>query len=235
MGSDMMDLQQLASYLRRDLREVSKLASRGRLPGHKVSGQWRFARAEINQWIESQLPVLSDQELTALERGPGKAGDDQPLITSFLQLASMAVPLVASTRASVLKELVHLAEQTWLVYDAEAILDAIRQREEMGSTAQEVGVALCHPRRPLPNALGESVIAYGRTASGIPFGAPRGVLTDIFFLICCRDDATYLRVLARLSRLLLRPGFLDALRAADTAEETWDVIEAAERELVQAP
>ena len=44
MGSDMMDVEQLAAYLRRDAREVGKLANRGRLPGHKVGGEWRFAR-----------------------------------------------------------------------------------------------------------------------------------------------------------------------------------------------
>ena len=67
MGSDMMDLTQLATYLHRDVREVSKLASRGHLPGHKVGGEWRFARAEINQWLESQLPGYTEQQLTALE------------------------------------------------------------------------------------------------------------------------------------------------------------------------
>ena len=78
-------------------------------------------------------------------------------------------------------------------------------------------------------------MAYGRTASGIPFGAPGGGLTDIFFLVCCRDDRTHLKVLARLSRLLLRPGFTDTLRSAETPSETWQVIASAERELLEAP
>jgi hypothetical protein len=38
--------------------------------------------------------------------------------------------------------------------------------------------------------------------------------------------------LARLSRLFLRPGFLDALRAAETAQDSWNVIHAAEQELL---
>ena len=79
----------------------------------------------------------------------------------------------------------------------------------MVSTALPTGVAFPHPRRPLPTALGESVMAFGRTASGVPYGDPNGGLTDCFFLICCRDDQTHLRVLARLTRLLLRDGFLD--------------------------
>src|SRR5437016_53772 len=141
MGSDMMDLEQLATYLQRDLREVSKLANRGHLPGHKVGGQWRFARAEINHWIETQIPAYTDQQLTALEKGDARGEDQEPVVSVLLSEASMAVPLAASTRASVLKELVALAEQTWQVYDPQAILEAIRQREEMASTALPSGVA----------------------------------------------------------------------------------------------
>jgi PTS system nitrogen regulatory IIA component len=234
MGNDMMDLEQLAKYLQRDPREVSKWASRGYLPGHKVSGVWRFARAEINHWIENQMHAYTEEELSALENAGRRQAEQEPLVSVLLQEACMAVPLPASTRASVLKELVQLAEKSWQVYDPDAILEAIRQREEMGSTALESGIAIAHPRRPLPQALGESVMAFGRTVSGIPFGEPRGTLTDLFFLVCCRDDRTHLRVLARLSRLFLRPGFLDELRSAETVADTWQLIEAAERDLVVA-
>ncbi len=234
MGSDMMDMEQLAAYLQRDVREVGKLASRGHLPGHKVGGEWRFARAEINQWIEKQMPSLTEKELTNLESSASRGGDTEPLLASLLSESSIAVPLAASTRASVLKELVALAEQSWQVYDPEAILDAVRQREEMASTALPSGVAIPHPRRPLPAALGESVMAYARTASGIPFGSPQGGLTDLFFLVCCRDDRTHLRVLARLTRLFLRPGFLDELRGAQTPAESWEKITSAEQQLLQS-
>jgi nitrogen PTS system EIIA component len=228
----MMDLTQLATYLQRDVREVSKMASRGYLPGQKVGGHWRFARAEINHWLETQMHAYTEQQLTALETGGGRDSDQDPLIATLLSEACIAVPLPASTRISVLRELVHLAEQSWQVYDPAAILEAIRQREEMASTALPQGVAIPHPHRPLPNALGESLIAFGRTASGIPFGGPSGMLTDLYFLVCCRDDRTHLKVLARLSRLLLRPTFLDELRAAETPAETWEVISAAERDLL---
>jgi PTS system nitrogen regulatory IIA component len=233
MSNEMMNLEQLATYLQRDVREVTKLASRGHLPGQKVGGQWRFARAEINHWIETQLPGYTEQELTALERGGAAPADDQPLVSTLLAPACIGVPLAATTRTSVLRELVRLAEQSWQVYDPEAILQAIRQREEMGTTALETGVAIPHPRRPLPAALGESVLAYGRTASGIPFGAPHGGLTDLFFLVLCQDDPTHLRVLARLARLFIRPGFLDELRAAGTPTEARQVIVTAEGQLLE--
>jgi nitrogen PTS system EIIA component len=235
MSNEMMDLDELAAYLQRDAREVSKLASRGHLPGQKVAGRWRFARAEINQWLENQLHDYDEAQLTALEGGDvSDSAEQEPLISSLLPEASVAVPLAASTRASVLRELVNLADKSWQVYAPEAILEAIRQREDQGSTARGMGVAIPHPRRPMPHALGESLVAFGRTASGIPFGAPDGELTDLFFLVCCRDDGTHLKVLARLSRLFLRPGFLDALREADTPASAWQEIEAAEKELLTA-
>jgi len=233
MGNDPIGLEELASYLQRDVRDLHKMASRGHLPGHKVSGQWRFHPAEISHWLETQMPSCSEQELTALEYGTTHARAERPLIAGLLAEATMAVPLAASTKASVLKELVRLAEQSWHIYDLDAVFQAVRQREELGSTALEGGVAIPHPR-PLPNLLGDNVLAYGRLGAPIPFGAPDGDLTDIFFLVCCRDTRTHLSVLARLSRLLRRPGFLDELRTAETVAETLQVIEAAEGDLLVA-
>jgi PTS system nitrogen regulatory IIA component len=228
MSAETMDLAELADYLRRDARELHKLASRGHLPGRKVGGQWRFARAEINQWLEGQLPGYTDEQLSDLE----KRGDPGPVLATFLAADSVAVPLPATTRASVLKELVLLAERSWSVYDPDALLEAVRQREDEASTALPSGVALPHPRRPMPGILGESVIAFGRTAAGIPFGEPGGGLTDLFFLVACRDDRTHLTVLARLTRLLQQPGFLDELRAAATAADAHAKLVAAERDLL---
>jgi nitrogen PTS system EIIA component len=232
MADETMDLEQLADYLQRDIREVSKLASRGNLPGRKVAGEWRFALAEINHWIETQLSGYSEQQLTAIEKGGCRAEEEEPLISVLLSEATISVPFPATTRTSALRELVNLAEQSSHVYDPESVLEAVRQREEMASTALESGVAIPHPRRPMRAALAEPVMAYGRSFSGVPFGAPRGIMTDIFFLVCSRDDRTHLRILARLSRLLLRPGFIDELRARETPAETRALIEAAEGELL---
>jgi mannitol/fructose-specific phosphotransferase system IIA component (Ntr-type) len=227
-----MDLDQLASYLNRDSRELDKLAKRGHLPAQKIAGAWRFARAEINLWIEAQLPTLSEDELVTLERGARRT-HDQPLLASLLGESTIGWPLAANTRASLLKELVTLAEQSWQVYDPEALLQDVREREEAGPTALAGGVALPHPRRRMPaTVLGESVVALGYVPRGLAFGAPDGGPTNLFFLVACGDQATHLNVLTRLSRLFLRPGFLSALRGAETAADAFRVIESSERELL---
>lgn len=235
MENEVMDLHQLATYLHRDVREVSKLASRGYLPGKKVGGEWRFASSEINYWIETQMHAFTEEELAALEARAGNRSPlAEPLIATLLTESTIAVPLAAATKTSVLKELVALAERSWQLYDPESLLNAIKAREELGTTALEAGVAIPHPMRPLsPKAQGESIIALGKTGAGIPFGARDGGLTDLFFLVSCRDATTHLRVLARLSRLMLRPGFLNDLRGTNTSAEALAFIEQAERDLVE--
>jgi PTS system nitrogen regulatory IIA component len=233
MGNETMDMEQLAAYLQRDVREVGRLASRGVLPGYKVGGQWRFARAEINHWVETQLPNYTEKELSALERSGTRTGDRDLLLADLLTPETVAVPLAASTKASVLRELVGLAEQSWVVYDSAAILESVRAREELGSTLLPGGVAIPHLRRPLPAALGEPVMAYARTTTGIPFGGPRGELADLFFLVLSRDDATHLRVLARLTRVLLQPGLLDRLREIESGPDSLAAILDAEAKLVE--
>jgi len=56
MENENMDLQQLAAYLHRDLREVSKLANRGYLPGKKVGCGRRSRRSRIRRWRSCATP-----------------------------------------------------------------------------------------------------------------------------------------------------------------------------------
>lgn len=227
MGNDAMDLHELASLLGRDARELNKLANRGHLPGRKVGGEWRFASAEIHRWVENSMPRLSDRELRGLDPACPEAGYT-PFLSNLLPLECVDLNLQARTRHSVLRELVRLADKSHRIWDTAAILDAVEARENAHSTARPEGFAIPHPRRRLPNTLGESVVAFARTSTGIPFGAERGVVTDVFFLVCCHEDGMHLRVLARLARLLRHDGLLDDLRAAETAQEAWNLLVTAE-------
>ena len=117
-----------------------------------------------------------------------------------------------------------LAATTGLLWDPDKMAQALRDREEMHPTALDNGVALLHPRRPLPTILAEPLLALGITRQGIPFGAGCGVLTDVFFLICSENDRNHLRTLARLSRIITAPQFLRVIRQAQDAAAAHAVI-----------
>src|SRR5205814_386565 len=152
-------------------------------------------------------------------------------VANLLRPETVEVPLAARTKRSVLEALIEIAGRTWQVWEPALLLQAMLDREEVFSTGFDNGVAIPHPRNPLPQALGESVIAYGRAPSGIPFGAPKRMLTDIFFLVLCREAKLHLLVLARLGRLLQLPGFLDELRNTADNATSYQVICTADRRL----
>jgi len=142
--------------------------------------------------------------------------------------------LPANTKASVLRELVGLAGRTGLLYDEAGLLQAIQEREEMCSTALPNGVAIPHPRQPMPYVSAEPFICVARLTRGIGFGSPFRDLTSLFFLICCHDDRRHLRTLARLMRLL-DGDMVERLIEAESREEILQILIDKETLVVKSP
>ncbi|MDG1894286.1 MAG: PTS sugar transporter subunit IIA [Fuerstiella sp.] len=225
MSRDYYTMEELTRQLGKERRLVEKQVSRGHIPGRRVAGEWRFNKTEITNWLEQEIPQFNQADLAVLERSQHsvEVASHSP-VSSLLHPDLVEVPLDAGTKPSVLKQLVETAGRTWQVFDSSAILQAVRQRENFASTGFDGGVAVPHPQSRMPDALGEPLIAFGRTLSGIPFGGPRRQLTDMFFLVLSRDSNTHLKILARLGRLFQTPGFLDDLRAAEISIDAYHVI-----------
>ncbi len=228
-------IESLARYLHLNPQQVVRLADRGKLPGRKVGGQWRFSRADIHHWLEHRIGLSDEEELVGVEgvlRGPpGTEEPTQVSIAQMLPCEAIAVPLPARTRSSVFTSMVDLGARTGYLWDPEKMAEAIRSREELYPTTLDNGVALLHPRRPMPNLLGQAFLALGITAAGIPFGGERGGLTDVFFLVCSVEDRGHLRTLARLSRVIASSGFLDELRQATDSWSAHELIARTEAKL----
>jgi nitrogen PTS system EIIA component len=228
------DVSGLARYLHLTPQQVVKLAERGKLPGRKVSGEWRFAKPDIHHWLERRIGLSDELELVeveaALRQAVAPENHQEVCIAELLPIEAIAVPLCARTRNSVIDSMVELAAQTGLLWDAKEMAEAVKTREDMHSTALENGVALLHPRRPMPKILSQPLLALGCTTTGIPFGVDVP-LTDVFFLICSTEDRGHLQILARLSRILTSPGFLNALHQAANATEARQAIVDAEAKL----
>jgi nitrogen PTS system EIIA component len=233
MAEQDFDIDRLAAYLHLDPQQISRLADRGKLPGRKVGGVWRFSGQEIHHWLEERIGLSDEEELVKMEGALERAalpGEDQPIqIAELLKLDAVAVPLEARTKSKVVTAMTKLAESTGLLWDAEKMADAIRSREEMYPTAMEGGVALLHPRRPLASILAEPFIALGITTTGIPFGG--NGMTDIFFLLCSTTDQEHLRTLARLTRLIGDGKLLTELRQVASPIEAHRLIADREEEL----
>lgn len=233
MPEQFFDVDSLAVYLHMMPAQVTRLAERGKLPGRRVGGKWRFARPEIHHWLEERMGLSGDSELARmegmLERSAEVDGNTRIRIADLLPVDAVAVPLAAKTRNRVIEQMTELASATGLLWDPGAMADAVRAREEMHTTALDIGVALLHPRRPMSNILSDPILALGILPNGVPFGGRS--LTDVFLLLCSTNDHEHLRILARISRLISDTALINELRAAPDAATVHALVAARDEEL----
>jgi PTS system nitrogen regulatory IIA component len=233
MATEDFDVDSLAAYLHMMPAQIGRLAERGQIPARRVGGAWRFSQAEVHHWLEQRIGASDAGELEAMEdalkRSDTPTEQEDFRLADLIQTEAVAVPLAARTRASAIAAMADLAAGTGLLWDPVKMAEAVEAREQMHPTALDNGAALLHPRRPMPTILAEAVVAVGVTSSGVPFGGR--TLTDVFFLICSTSDHEHLRILARLSRLIAQPDFLDQLRASADPAEVTAIIGAREDEL----
>lgn len=222
MPGESMSEQQVAAYLHVDLREVVKLASRGKIPCRKAGGRFHFRKGEVDHWVESRMHEMGKERLAGIERGVSAHhgfDDSIAVIAPLIPPEGLAVPLTARSRDAVIRDLVALADRAGLVYAKDDLVRNVLAREELCSTALAPGVALPHPRHPLPADIAASFVVVGLTPSGIPYGAHDGSLTRLFFLLCCKDDRTHLHVLARIGLMLEDRRNIDRLLEAASPDE----------------
>ncbi len=213
--------------------QISKLANRDKIPARRIGGQWRFSRAEIHHWLEERIGLSDANELAKMETNLERTDTSnlgEVSIAALLPVETIAIPLAARTRGSVISAMSELAATTGMLWDPGKMAEAVTAREAMHPTALDIGVALLHPRRPQSSILGEAVMALGITGHGLPFGGAGG-LTDVFFLIAATDDNEHLRLLARISRMISEPNWLAELRAANDSQDAHRLITARDAEL----
>ena len=54
MTDQILTIKDVAIYLKLAEKTAYKLAAKGKLPGFKVGGSWRFKQADIENWIEAK-------------------------------------------------------------------------------------------------------------------------------------------------------------------------------------
>ena len=229
-------VEELATFLHVTPQHVSKLASRDKLPGRRIKGQWHFAQADIHHWMEDHIGESNLDNLFKVETMLDRSLRHPPVasVSEFFHPDAITVGLGARTRNSVIRKMCDLAASTGLLWDAADMADAVAARENLHPTALENGVAMLHPRRPQTSILAQPLIAVGLSTQPIPFGNRAGHLTDIFFLICSTDDSVHLRILTRLSRLVSDSNWLSDIRKSQSPQEVMAVIQAGEASLLKS-
>lgn len=224
--SEYINIGQLAAYLGWSPRFIEGLVRGEHLPGLEIEGQWRFRRDDVVDWLEQKIQTLDTTRVSELEAKMEASlladgifrTTRTDRLTSRLPLKGIALDVPVTTKPELLRAMVTLAGATGLLFDQEHLLASLVDRESLCSTAMPGGVALLHPRRPIPSVIERQFLCFLRTKAPVDFGAEDGEGTSLYFLLCTPDDRSHLHGLARLARVL-QGGTLDALKTAASSDD----------------
>lgn len=128
-----------------------------------------------------------------------------------------------STKKQVLEELVEALALNKGEIDKVELLNALLEREKLGSTGIGDGVAIPHGKL---NGLDNIILLFGKSGQGVDFDAiDRKPVCMVFLLVAPADSAgLHLKALARLSRMLREKEFKNSLLMASDAENLLKII-----------
>lgn len=222
--ADYLTIGQLASNLGWSVRFIEGLVRGERLPGLQIDGVWHFRRDDVIDWLEQKIQTLDANRVIELEKrvesslvadGIYRRPIAADRLASRLPEEGITLDVAIENKVDVLRSLAAVADRTGLVYDRGYLLASLIDREALCSTAMPGGVALCHPRRPIPMAISTQFLCFLRTRDPVDFESETGEDTSVFFLLCAPDDRSHLYGLAHIARIL-HHGALDLLKEAAT-------------------
>ena len=149
-------------------------------------------------------------------------------ITDLLKKQGIEIGAAVKDKAAAIEKLVALHEKCGNLKDRKAYKEGILKREEMGTTAIGMEIAI-------PHAKNEAVKAPALTAitvpAGVDYGSPDGEPCKLIFMIAATTDGdVHLEVLARMMQMLMDMDFTANLKKAKTADEFLKLIDDKETE-----
>lgn len=149
------------------------------------------------------------------------------LLTELLTVERIKIPLEATSKDDLLRELVGVISGSATAHDRDDVLRAVREREAVLSTGIGHGVAIPHGKS---SAVPELMMAAGRAAAPVDFDSLDGQPVSLFFLLVGPESAAgpHIKALSRISRLVRKDDVRDKLVAARSAEEFLQALQEAE-------
>lgn len=214
-----LTLKELAEYLRVNERTILRMLKTGQIQGAKIGGQWRFNGGQIDKVFFPNSPLgEEDVPLNALTQSQ----IDIP-VSRMLNEDRVNLDLQGNSVDDVISELVMPKVFSTLVLDINDLKEKCLARETLLSTGVGNGIAVPHPRDPIPTLRAPGCVIVGRSSKGVDFKAADGKPVKLFFLVCSQNIELHLHMMGCMARML---GNHDFIQECLKAKEKTDVVKA---------
>jgi mannitol/fructose-specific phosphotransferase system IIA component (Ntr-type) len=144
-------------------------------------------------------------------------------LSEILKPENICIPVVATTKADAIAELVQLLAKNGSITDGPKVLASVLEREATRTTGIGNGLAIPHGKSAGTPSL---VMAIGKPTLPIDFQSIDGRPVTIIWLLTSPPDQTgpHIHALARISKLMTIDKFRAMLNQATTPQEMFDNI-----------
>ncbi|GLV12460.1 PTS mannose transporter subunit IIAB [Alicyclobacillus hesperidum] len=125
--------------------------------------------------------------------------------------------VTADGQEDAIRKVVAVAANTGRIGDANAVVQAVLDREQEGTTGFGKGIAIPHGKS---NAVKEPTLLFARLAHPVDWNSLDGAPVDTLFVILVPADAAaeHLKILSKLARKLMHEDFVQQIKTFASAE-----------------
>ena len=148
-------------------------------------------------------------------------------ITDLLAKESIKLNATIKDKDEVLNTMVDLMDKSGKISDKKLYLEAVKAREEEGTTGVGNGIAIPHGRC---SGVKQAGLAAMSIKGGVEYNSLDGKPVDLVFLIAAPESSgnIHLEILSKLATMLMDDEFVSKLKNAMTTEDFLDIIDKAE-------
>ena len=191
-----LSVKDVAELLNVSEKTIYRMIQNETIPCFRVGGQWRFDRREIASWIED---TRAFSYKNAIENA---YGDEESIsVSEFLRRGGIYYDIMGVAKEAVIQTCLERIKTRIFQIDIKRLFASIMDREVLCPTAVGNGIALPHPGS-FGKFTASSYIALCRLERPVPFGAVDNEDVDTLFFIFPKSERRFLRIQAKLLRLL---------------------------------
>jgi len=192
-----LTVQNIAELLNVSEKTVYRWLNDQSLPGYRVSGQYRFNRAEVLEWATSRRINVSPK----IFHEPESAGTPLPVLSEALAAGGIHYRVGGTDKESVLRaavETMRLPDEV----DREFLVRVLLAREVLSSTGIGNGIAIPHVRNPVVLHVSKPVVSLCFLEKSVDFDAIDGKPVFALFSLVSPTVRGHLHLLSRLAYAL---------------------------------
>ncbi len=208
---DIVDLLQVSE------KTVYRWIKDKKIPCYRINHQYRFNRAEINEWILSSKIELSSSliNFAVIRHEDNLAG--------LLEKGGIISNVQGANVKDVLKNAIEKIV-TPANLSKDEILSALINREELMPTAIGKGIAIPHPRNPIITDAKNASVSVCFLENTVDFGALDNQPVHTLFILLTANPRMHLEVLSKISYLCQSDFFLTMLKERSTKENILEFV-----------